>query len=238
MKPLYKHALALLAVCGAAGAVLWQQAEVVALQDEHAQLVTMQEEAAALAAQNQSWEKARALLPEVEKLKAANRDLLALRNQIRQSREANPEVDKLRAEIQRLDSLLKAPVTAPKSITEMEGFVAKENWTRGGFDTPEGAVQNFLWAMREGNFEVFLSCLTPAERESLEQARRTAGDNASKEMEQMRAMAARLKGYRIAEKTEEADGKVVLSLQVAAGVEAMKIPVQRVGQEWKILGFR
>jgi hypothetical protein len=234
MKPLFKHGLALLAVFGTAGAVLWQRGEVLALQEEHAQLLTLQNEAASLTAQTQALEQARQLLPEVEKLKAANRDLPALRNQVRQWREVGSEMAKLRADIPRLEAALKAPVTAPKSITEMEGFVARESWTHGKFDTPEAALQSLFWAMGERNFDVFLTCLTPEEKEGMERQRIASGGDPAKLMEDGPA---KFKGYRIVSKQDTGDGKVVLSVQVAAGGESLKVPLQRVGQEWKFPGF-
>jgi hypothetical protein len=239
MKTLPKFGLAALALLGAAGAVVWQRVQVMQLQDERAQLAAAQEEAIGLAEQARDLDKLRALLPEAEKLKAANRDLLSLRNQVRQLREAGAEMEKLRAVTQRLAAQLQGPVVVPKSITEMEGFVAKESWVRGGSDTPEAAVQNFFWAIREGDVEAFAACLPLDEQEGLRQKKGKAGlDEVQRGMEEMRAMAARLKGYRVASKTESGEGKVVLGLQVAAGGDLVKIHLERVGQEWRIREFR
>jgi hypothetical protein len=236
MKPLHKYSLAGVVLLAAAGAVLWQRETLRELRDENTRFVAAQEEAAGLAEQNQTLEKLRELLPQVEALKTANRELPGLRNQARQMREANAEMEKLRGENQRLTAPLQGPTNAARSITEMEGFVAKEHWARGGFDTPEAALQNLFWAMREGNFEAFISCMIPEGRETMNREHRNEAETA-KVMEEMRGFVARVKGFRISSKTEEPGGVVVLGLQVAAGGELMKVPLQRVGQEWKVRSF-
>jgi hypothetical protein len=237
VKILFPSSLVAIVLAWTAGIVAWQRFQDRQLQDERGQILAAQAQAARLAEQVGNPDKLRAQAAEADQLKAANKDLPSLRNQVRPLREANAEVEKLRASTQRLALQLQSPILVPKRLTEMEGFVAKEDWVPGGFNTPEAAVQSFFWAMREGDLGALETCLVPSERESLaRQAANPAG--LRKVMDEMRVRAARMKGFRIEGRTEEGDAKVVLSLQVAAGGDLMKIPLERIGREWKIQFFR
>jgi hypothetical protein len=104
---------------------------------------------------------------ELDALRVAHGELLSLRNETHQLRGKQKELDALRAENQRLETQIKQGVASKKSITEMEGFVAKENWANVGLATPEAALQSFFWAMREGNVQRVAECLCPREGDQI-----------------------------------------------------------------------
>ena len=76
-------------------------------------------------------------------------------------------LEERRAENQRLAAQIQRGVVPARSITELEGFVAKESWANAGFATPEATFQSFLWSLREGNVRQVAECLRPEERDEI-----------------------------------------------------------------------
>jgi hypothetical protein len=91
---------------------------------------------------------------EIDRLHEENRDLLKLRNEINQLRDAKAEFQRVSAENQRLKS---RPKDEPKVrvVINMNGLYDR------GLNTPEAALQTFLWTEREGNSVAMARCVTP-----------------------------------------------------------------------------
>ena len=229
--------LALAVLAALAGALILQGRSLAKLQNEHTSLRTAQAEVHQLAEANRELAASRAAAEQLQTLRAATRDLLRLRNEVRQLREQQPELEKLRGENQRLADQVKSAAVPAKSITQMEGFVAKESWSQAGFGSPEAAVQTLFWALQNKNLQNIADCMEPTERDQFLKQFEQMSDEQRRRTTEEFTLLAKLKGFRVAEKTVEAEDKVVLSLQVAAGGELLKIPLRRVGTEWKIEKF-
>ena len=99
---------------------------------------------------------------EIERLRGENRDLLKLRNEVNQLRDARVQFEKVSAENQRLQSVAKsAPKAQPKERTMQPIVVQMASVYDRGQATPEFALQTFYWAQRERNSDALSRCVTP-----------------------------------------------------------------------------
>jgi hypothetical protein len=89
---------------------------------------------------------------EIARLREENRDLLKLRGEINQLREARAQFEKVSAENQRLVSLVKSTPKPQAKETVMQPVTIQINalYDRG-LNTPEDALQTFYWAQRDRN---------------------------------------------------------------------------------------
>lgn len=99
---------------------------------------------------------------EIARLREENRDLLKLRNQVYQLREVTAQFEQVRSENQRLRSVAhNASDREPKQVVFQPIVIEVQNLSYQGLNTPEAAVQTFLWAQRDGNADVLSSCILP-----------------------------------------------------------------------------
>jgi hypothetical protein len=106
---------------------------------------------------------------EIARLRDENRDLLKLRNEVRQMREHKAEFETLRAENERLRAQAKAVESTSHQKPYKPIHIAKENLSNQGFLTPEATVQTYFWARRVGDVQVLGSSLVPARWAALQQ---------------------------------------------------------------------
>jgi hypothetical protein len=171
---------------------------------------------------------------EIEALQTANRDLPKLRNEVRKLRDDKRELEKLQSENQRLAAtLMAAPKTSAPPLSEAEGFVLKQTWSKAGFATPEATVQTFFWAIANKDITALAECVTGDERKSMErEMQRSIAEG--KSLEDQFEPLAKMQGFRIAEKKQLSENKVELSIQAATGGRAMPMRLQLVDGEWKL----
>ena len=172
---------------------------------------------------------------EFEDLRKANRELPALRNEMRQLRTQAPELERLRRENQRLASSLRSLTSSPpRQFSEMEGYVAKETWAHQGFASPEAALQTFLWAVREGQFQTVAECMSPESRIHFEQEFGGKSEQErTKALQQGLGQMIRTGGYRLVTKEQLTEDRVALGIQAVAGGTIAKVVLTRFGNEWK-----
>jgi hypothetical protein len=102
---------------------------------------------------------------EIERLREENHDLLKLRNEVNQLREARVQFEKVSAENQRLKSVAKsAPNPARKETVIQPILVLVANLANQGWSTPEATVQTIFWAQRQGNGELLSRSFIPEHR--------------------------------------------------------------------------
>jgi hypothetical protein len=226
-------ALKILAVgvlAAAVGAAWVQKSSISKLREQNAE-VRQQLEAAP---KNPSAMPSTADDEEVQNLTEATRDLPKLRNEVRQLRQQKPELERLRNENVRLAAQIASSTNRPK-LAEMEGYVPKEKWTLAGFATPEATVQSFFWAIANQDISSVVQCMAPKMKQQFE--REFAGKSIE---EQQKALAdgmaafGRMSGFRVAETQHVSENKVMIAIQAAAGGHLMRLPLERVGNEWKL----
>ena len=220
----------LLAIAAAVAAVQWNSAA--NLRRENQELENANREAEQLARENEQIPKLRAENEEIEKLRAETHDLLKLRNEVRKLREQQPEIEKLRVENQRIAAQIKSNSVPRAKLSDMPDFVAKETWGDAGFATPEATAKTFFWAGRERNLKRFIECFPYNEKMVAELIDPDTG-KLKEDLYGMKEIIT-IKGFRIAERKEMGDDKIILGLQVVTGGEIMPLPLRRVGQEWKL----
>ncbi|HWC58556.1 MAG TPA: hypothetical protein VHC44_02605 [Verrucomicrobiae bacterium] len=97
---------------------------------------------------------------EIARLREENHDLLKLRNEVNQLRDARVQFEKISAENQRLVSLAKNAAKTESKQSVQPIVVRMDSLINRGTSTPEDALQTFYWAQRERNSEVFSRSVT------------------------------------------------------------------------------
>jgi len=98
---------------------------------------------------------------EIERLREENHDLLKLRNEVNQLREARVQFEKASAENQRLVALAKNAARADAKQSMQPVTIHVSNLINRGWNTPENALQTFYWALRDGNIDVLQRSVSP-----------------------------------------------------------------------------
>jgi hypothetical protein len=153
---------------------------------------------------------------------------------VRRLRAQQQEAEKLRAANQRVADEIKSGKFNPRRLVDMEGAVPREKWTFAGFATPEATVQSFFAGLASGEVEQFINCLTPnlAAKFRAEMAK----DPARKQEDFKKGIAqmANLSAFRIVQQKPRSPDTVLIEIQMTVDGERMPMPLQRVGNEWKI----
>jgi len=202
---------------------------------ENQALHQAQTEAAQLASENQTLPELRGKNQQLEDLRAANQDLLKLRNEVRQLRTQNAAAEKLRQDNERLAAAIKSAGSGkPLRFSEMDGYVPKESWSHAVFATPEAALQTLLWAVREGQIQAVAECMSPESRPHFEKEFASKSEQEQKKsLQQGLGQLVRTGGYRLVEREDASEDKVVLGIQAVAGGIVAKLVLRRFGNEWK-----
>lgn len=99
---------------------------------------------------------------EIERLREENHDLLKLRNEVNQLRDARVQFEKVSAENQRLHAVTKStPKPQGNEKATQPIVVQMASVYDRGLATPEFALQTFYWAQRERNSDALSRCVTP-----------------------------------------------------------------------------
>ena len=97
---------------------------------------------------------------EIARLREENRDLLKLRGEIVQLRDAKAQFEKVSAENQRLQSLAKTAAKSDSKPSMQPVTVRIDMLFNRGQATPEDAIQTFYWAVRDRNSDMLSHCVT------------------------------------------------------------------------------
>jgi hypothetical protein len=99
---------------------------------------------------------------EITRLREENHDLLRLRNEVNQLRDARATFEKVSAENQRLQEQVRTAAKSNAKPASMQPILIRvESLYDRGLSTPENAVQTILWAEHSGNVEGLSRCVTP-----------------------------------------------------------------------------
>lgn len=162
-------------------------------------------------------------------------ELLRLRNEVRQLRGQQQEAEKLRAANQRAAEELKAGKLTPRRLADMEGFVARENWTHAGFATPEAAVQSYFAAIVSGDPEQMIRCADPETAEQMRKEMAKDPESFRRGFQDGLGKLGKVEGLRITGSRKVDDGRMEISVQVSAGGDSHGFPMRRFGNEWKLV---
>ena len=221
-----------LLLAAAVGGVVLQGNALRRVRSENETLLSQRQEIQQLGNQNASLDLLRTENQEREALRRQVAELHKLRNQVRQLREQTKGLPKEQLENQRLRAAAVSQKNAHAAASEAPRPMTLDQVSYFGRDTPEAALQSFLWAVRQGNVEVLRKCLTPEKQHELE----------TQSVEQIRAkmkeMTNRFAQFRIAAKKQVSGDEVQLGLEFY--IEGKKqpdegaIPFKRSAYEWKL----
>src|SRR2546426_3208420 len=121
-----KTILTAVLLAGVATAFVWERGALTKLRQQNESLRAEKMQADRLAVENRDLPKLRALAMSQSGPLTERTELLRLRNEVRQLRALRQEVDKLRTANQRLTAEIKSGNLAPRKLSEMEGYMAKE----------------------------------------------------------------------------------------------------------------
>jgi hypothetical protein len=98
---------------------------------------------------------------EITRLREENHDLLKLRNEVNQLRDARAQFEKVSAENQRLAAQAKTLAKTDSKQTMQPVNIRIDILFNRGQATPEDAIQTFYWAVRDRNSDMLSHCVTP-----------------------------------------------------------------------------
>jgi hypothetical protein len=228
-----KSLLVLLLLAALAGAFFWERGASQQLRADNASLRADQEEAARLTAENAELATLRAT--SAEPLSTADRsELLRLRNEVRRLRDQRAELDKLRTANARVAEEIKAGKFTPRRLADEPGAVPRDKWVPAGFATPEAAVQSFFAAVVSSDPSQLLACGTPKFAEMMKKEMARDPEKFRQEFQTEMGKLATASAFRIVELKPKGDGTMEAKVQFTINGEAMPLPLQQVGNEWKV----
>lgn len=201
------------------------------LRSENAQLSRDADEAnrmKAALAQFQGQPSAQEQADEIARLREANRDLLKLRNEVHQLRQQTGEFEKLRAENQRLHTLVNSNKNQTAQPSPKRVLIKAADLSNQGFLTPEATAQTFYWAARQADLQTLAACILPERwvviRQHLPKGSQLAEDFM------------RITAIEFVARRTIGSGIVQLGIEIHKGQWTQKLAVtlKLVGGEWKL----
>jgi hypothetical protein len=163
------------------------------------------------------------------------RELLRLRGKAGLFRSQAEELAQLQQENRRLRAVMASPQFMADGTTNTfaaRSFVPLTQLSFAGYATPEAALESILWAERETNLTAYLTSLIP-DQQSVEQARLQT------QIERKRRIffpqeTGGVTGFQVLDSKPISDDQVAVTFFVGGHDGIMKLPVRRIGNEWKL----
>jgi hypothetical protein len=150
----------------------------------------------------------------------------------------NEYVDRMSAARQIEAAQPRAQVTEADIQQQVGKDFARPDWADSGFGSISSLIETYYWAMREHNLHRFSECLSPVQWVGWEDTMRGREEAVVAEMS--RAVQD-VEAYRIRAITNLLDGGCFVAITHSAGRRRQvleKFAVVKVGNDWKIAGFR
>jgi hypothetical protein len=229
-----KIIMAVVLVVSAVAGITWRHCQLTELHRLNQALRDQKEQAQQSAAKDQAAQRVSPGDPSVAARAELKTELLRLRNEVRQLRDRQPELSRLRAENERIAAELRSGKPTVRRLAEMEGFIPRQDWANAGFATPEAAARSFLAAIASADLDQFIRCASPEAADEFQRQIQKDPEGFRKEFQEAFGHFDKIAGFRIAERRQVAEDRIVLSLQVAADGQVMPLPLRRVDNEWKL----
>ena len=175
---------------------------------------------------------------------AVSSELLQLRNQVSQARTRLPELAEVRSESDRLHQQLAA--TGTKSTGPVgafaPGYIPRSKAAMVGFNTPEDALQSYLWALQNTNVATLAQAFAAEAFNSLKPPQ--SPPNTPEEyfgsisQSSMRGDINGIPGVAVTSKQVLPDGTVALTIQTLPEFPPETIRFKQVNGEWKMIELR
>jgi hypothetical protein len=219
----------LLLLAGGIAVVAMKQSAIATLRAEHQSLLNDSQEAQQLAKENAEISSLQPDAAEAEKLRAENQDLPRLRNEVGQLRKQTADLDKLRADHERLLAKISAGQSSQSTVPALPAdYISRDALQDVGLSSPENTMQTFLWAMSTGNMKRLMQCSANDQNQPRSDAELEAeGQDLAKQF-------SAFPGYRVAEKTNLAPDEIQLGIQASPGGVVAPIKFKFDGGQWKL----
>jgi hypothetical protein len=230
---------ALLAALGAGLLASHYRALALQAQNELASIQSLrhqdQENQTALEAQQTTQEEQR----KKEKL-----ELLELRGEVTQLKGQSQQLQALDQQNKKLSALneqLRAatasagarPASAEGQQRDARSF-PKENWAFAGYDTPESSLVSAVWAMKQGDPNVYYQSLSPEEQERMN--KNWEGKTLESVAEKQKGDVEKITGIQILDKQQISEREVQMSVYIQGVDRLQKVSVKRTDDGWKYSG--
>jgi hypothetical protein len=172
-----------------------------------------------------------ALRDDNERLNQNTIELLRLRNEAGLLRQQTNNLAKTQsAAIQQ-----PSPNAMPENNPEHE-LIPREKYEFAGFAEPKAAAKSMLWAFSQGDLQLLLSCVSPAQQSELQKVFSGKTEDEIRNALLNDNDNRRVTGYRITNQLEVSDNEVVLSIFQEGRNREKKMRLVRIGDEWKFAG--
>jgi hypothetical protein len=229
------RAIIIIVVLGLAAALVVQSMRVSSL---GAQSKALQQQLAAAQAEVEALEQRRPQASAARTSDEVQTELLRLRNQAAQLKQATNELQKLRAQAQQLQAAqqarsAEAPAATP-TPTVASAAVPRESWAFAGYATPEAALQSAIFSMSQGDVQTFMASLSPEEAQRMQKSfeSKTPEQVAQEGQREM----AKVKSFQVLGREDLAPDRVVLQVYAAGEGRVQRVLMQKIGEEWKWAG--
>jgi hypothetical protein len=160
------------------------------------------------------------------------RELLTLRGQVAELRQAKLRLEAVRAENEHLRTALdQADQPGPDGTTSPDAYLAASRAKFSGYASPRDTLQSFLWAARSRDTNAFFQVLTPDSMAKLtaELARQGQGQG-------VLAQLGKIPGFRVKTLAEKPDGTAEAEVQFDPDsvMDSEKLSLERINGEWKL----
>ena len=158
-------------------------------------------------------------------------ELLRLRSEVTRLIERRRELAGARAENERLRAQLGSQGTnAAAGTRPPPGYVRKSEARMVGYNTPEDAIQSFLWAAQSHDLTNLLQAFTPYAADQI----RNRIQQSNRTVEDYLRQTGVAPGMAILSREQQSDGSLELEVEIGPGVPHQHIWLEQVGGQWKI----
>ena len=163
------------------------------------------------------------------------RELLRLRGEAGVLRQQAKELETLRNE-NRQARAARVSGHQTQSAAATADYWPRDSWAFAGYASPEAALQSSLWAASKGDLKTVLSGITGGIRKEMEKD--LEGKSESEASAFIMASVAYFNSVRVLNSEVQADDAVVLSVALEDGTDThtVKMPMKKIGNEWKLSG--
>lgn len=210
------------------------------LRKSAAQNETLRAELGALRAQAEIAENRNIQPPPASGLSDEERtELLRLRNQAAQLKQATNELQALRARAQQLQTAQSqnsqaAPAPPTPAPSTASPPVPRESWAFVGYATPEATLQSAIFSMSQGDLQTFMASMSPEEAQRVQ--RSFEGKSPEQVAQEGQRESAKIKSFQILAREELAPDRVVLQVYADGEDRVQRVLMQKIGEEWKWAG--
>lgn len=155
-------------------------------------------------------------------------ELMRLRNEVAQLRQRQRELANAQAENNALRQRVAAAPASASAVALPPGYIRRKDAQLAGYQTPEAALQSFIWAIANKNTNTLCQVLDREAASNLfEDLHRKGPDEFWKEV-------SIIPGFRIIGNRANSENSSELTVEFAPGDE-QKITAMKNGEEWKLI---